>query len=532
MGNSRTSYPAEHREQVNEEYGVGRSLAAGAIAVVLVAGVTWFFLLFRDLRHDDAYITFQYARNVATGQGWVFNPGDRVLGTTSPLQTLLLATGWWLAGDALPTLANLLGSIALGFQALLLYLLVRESAPVTAALLGLLALAGFNDSAGWLPLETNLISALVLAGIWTMHTGRMRACGVALGLGFLCRYEAALLTPILVLQSLVVRRRVPWGTLVVALAVVAPWLVFSHLYFGSIFPHTLSAKSGLTPFAEYLRRFTVRALGYPWRALRDAQQIAVPMLWVSAVLWLSGAVFILARARQLLPLLLYAVGLLIAYASIGPLWNEAWHLNLPLLACNVAFVLGLVGWVDALATHRWTIGLRVALAGAGAVMVVLWGMETYRFSEAYPSLVWWGLRHERYVSVSEWVNENVKADATFMANEFGTLGYLTHRHMVDTVGLINWTNDYPKRRSRDQHTALVRHYEPGLVLVDTGVQGLLLERDTGYRIVRHFDWDVYGSTLLARDAEVLVHPERFDAYRAAVPRDLARRPGGIGYQPP
>ena len=38
MGNTRTSYPAGHREQVNEQRGVGRSLAAGAIAVVLVAG--------------------------------------------------------------------------------------------------------------------------------------------------------------------------------------------------------------------------------------------------------------------------------------------------------------------------------------------------------------------------------------------------------------------------------------------------------------------------------------------------------------
>ena len=33
---------------------------------------------------DDAYITFRYARNVATGVGFVYNAGDRVLGTTTP----------------------------------------------------------------------------------------------------------------------------------------------------------------------------------------------------------------------------------------------------------------------------------------------------------------------------------------------------------------------------------------------------------------------------------------------------------------
>jgi hypothetical protein len=196
------------------------------------------------------------------------------------------------------------------------------------------------------------------------------------------------------------------------------------------------------------------------------------------------------------------------------------------------FVLGWAGWGDRLAARRETFALRAGLALAGIVLVGSWGAQTYRFSLAYPSLIWWGLRHERYVGVSAWVNENVTARATFMANEFGTLGYLTKRPMIDTVGLINWTNDYPRHRSTGEHAALVKHYQPGLVLVDTGVQGLLLERATGYRVVRHFDWDVYGSTLLVRDPEVLAHPDRFDLYRAAVPRDLANRPRGIAYEPP
>src|SRR5690606_8741405 len=40
---------------------------------------------------DDAYITFRYARNIATGVGFVYNPGERVLGTTTPAYALLLA---------------------------------------------------------------------------------------------------------------------------------------------------------------------------------------------------------------------------------------------------------------------------------------------------------------------------------------------------------------------------------------------------------------------------------------------------------
>ncbi len=33
---------------------------------------------------DDAYTTFRYARNLVNGLGFVYNPGEHVLGTTTP----------------------------------------------------------------------------------------------------------------------------------------------------------------------------------------------------------------------------------------------------------------------------------------------------------------------------------------------------------------------------------------------------------------------------------------------------------------
>ena len=37
---------------------------------------------------DDSYITFRYARNLLAGEGFVYNPGVRLMGTTTPLYTL------------------------------------------------------------------------------------------------------------------------------------------------------------------------------------------------------------------------------------------------------------------------------------------------------------------------------------------------------------------------------------------------------------------------------------------------------------
>jgi hypothetical protein len=44
-----------------------------------------------QVTNDDAFITFTYARNLAAGHGFVFNIGERVLGTTAPLWAMLLA---------------------------------------------------------------------------------------------------------------------------------------------------------------------------------------------------------------------------------------------------------------------------------------------------------------------------------------------------------------------------------------------------------------------------------------------------------
>jgi len=60
------------------------------IAVFAIAARLAFYLA-TGFMADDAFITFRYAENLATGVGFVYNAGDQVLGTSTPLFTLLLA---------------------------------------------------------------------------------------------------------------------------------------------------------------------------------------------------------------------------------------------------------------------------------------------------------------------------------------------------------------------------------------------------------------------------------------------------------
>ena len=67
-----------------------------------------FFALYSGYVEEDAYITFQFARNLAAGQGFVYNPGEAIYGSTTPLLTLLLA-GWMALGGEPVLGARLLG---------------------------------------------------------------------------------------------------------------------------------------------------------------------------------------------------------------------------------------------------------------------------------------------------------------------------------------------------------------------------------------------------------------------------------------
>ncbi len=65
-------------------------LALGAmLAIALLFRLAW--LLFTNFTAEDAFITFRFAQQIGLGNGFAYNPGDPIYGTTTPLFTLLLA---------------------------------------------------------------------------------------------------------------------------------------------------------------------------------------------------------------------------------------------------------------------------------------------------------------------------------------------------------------------------------------------------------------------------------------------------------
>ena len=131
------------------------------LALVLLAAHQWHYFdaLGRDAV-DDAYISWRYAKNLVSGNGLVFNPGERVLATTAPLYALLLAAVG-LAADDLPSASNVIGALAVAAQAALAArLLGKAAAPrMLTGAAALFLLGGGLGSYWYLGLETNLAAA-------------------------------------------------------------------------------------------------------------------------------------------------------------------------------------------------------------------------------------------------------------------------------------------------------------------------------------------------------------------------------------
>ena len=79
---------------------------------------------------DDSWIYAQMARNVATGQGFAFNPGEPVAGSTGPLYTLILALFYALFHEVVWS-AKLFGLACLAGSAVAIQRAVRALVPLS-----------------------------------------------------------------------------------------------------------------------------------------------------------------------------------------------------------------------------------------------------------------------------------------------------------------------------------------------------------------------------------------------------------------
>ncbi|KPL79687.1 hypothetical protein ADN01_13375, partial [Levilinea saccharolytica] len=299
-----------------------------------------FFALYSGYVEEDAYITFQFARNLAAGQGFVYNPGEAIYGSTTPLLTLLLA-GWMALGGEPVLGARLLGLAgAAAYLSLTWAALVRLGVPRVGRVcaVGLLACAPRLAALDLAGMEQPLVLAFMAASAWAGLRGRWGWAGVWGGLLLWTRLDTGLWLALLGAAAIWQRRAAGGLRFAGAAAgIYLPWVVYASAVFGSPIPHTVTAK-----WAAYAHSGAV-PIHTGWKPALDAFflfRTTHPLLYIS--LALSAGLFVLAGWGALRTGRWRAVGILTAFAVLEVLrlvLARATFFNRYFIPANAAFLI-------------------------------------------------------------------------------------------------------------------------------------------------------------------------------------------------
>jgi hypothetical protein len=394
----------------------------------LIAGAAGFPL-------DDSWIHLHFARNLAEGAGFAYNPGTPVAGSTAPLWTLLLAAGAWLVGASI-AMTKTLGVLAAVAAALLLRrAALAWGAGRAAALTAAIALL-WSGPFAWGALsgmEVTLAALLVTAALFALADGSLALTALAGGLAALARPEAVVLLPFLALAARPTPRRLALFALIVV-AVLVPFAAFCWATTGTPVPSTAAAKveGGILGRLIGIRE--------PARVLWLERPMAFSVEWLSwlvrthpLLLLALPAIALASRRRRALAvvglvLLAHPVGMAVLAPYRGPGFQEGRY-SIHLLP--VAFLIVATAWTAPAGTApRWVRLLRpLRLLYLAVALVVL-----VPASERYA----WGVQNinAMQVHLGHWVNSHLPRGATLAVNDIGAIAYFSRRPVLDLMGLV------------------------------------------------------------------------------------------------
>jgi len=397
---------------------------------------------------DDAYISFRHAWNFALGEGFVYNPGERVTAVTGPMWGALLSIagvvggrdGIVLSAHAM-NLAGVIAAVIAVFEMLRLALPASRWMPIAGAV----AMATQPDAAyHWgAGMETGLYIGLVMPSLLLALHDRLGAAAFLATLACGLRPDGiALLIPLLVLLAV---RRPPrwWIWPAFALLCAAGTLVIHWLYYGLAVPHSLIAKKDLFSSGALENAYTLLTYACGWITRTAPSHTSTTYLGGIPMLALFG-VGSLAWCRNrhgwLLPVFTaFYVALLIA----GRVVIFSWYL-VPIGAALVPIVALAFDCIAAWAGH--IVGARLEQPARIAILLAWIGCNVYVLRpvahDVRPSLIQRFVipetREMTYARAAETIAPRLIPGDIVAIAEIGIVGWmLPDAYILDLGGLCS-----------------------------------------------------------------------------------------------
>ena len=466
------------------------SLGSG---VLFIAALTWVIVwafFWWQYTVDDSYITYQYSRNIAAGNGSVFNAGERVEGFSCPFWVALLASSQALYIDiisfskAVGLLSAVILPIGMFFLASL-YCKNRLIPGLAAILIATVPEVNIYACSGMetVPFAASVAIAVIFLSshIRTLIKSILVVTCLLIVLTF--RPEGLLLAPIFLCIALW-RTTFRWGKFVLLCFIpVAGFLLLMRWdYYGSLLPNTYLAKPSPVVFSILHNPFLVSVK----LILKNIITQDLRTLFISSggilifPLGLFGLFWGIAMKRHLLVVHACVAALIVGaiYTSYSPAdWMPGNRFMLPFIFPGV--LLTILGFDEGV-NYRPGVAVKLSSSlfknhppiqnGSGGtpcpaeigakpqakpclfqqavraifvpliVLVIIFNCyKTSRWAYSYSVGVTINkaLNASAYVEIGKWLKAHAFFGDKVLAYEVGALGYYSGLNVIDHEGLID-----------------------------------------------------------------------------------------------
>jgi len=512
----------ENRQNPNQAGDPRSSYRFWAAAFLIAAAALYVRLAQPPRIVDDAFITFRYAANLAAGKGFVYNEGQRVLATTTPLYTILLSIGAMLFGpDALPRWSTMLNAFSDAASAFLLCLIARRVKAGPVAALGVALLFAVNDesiifSIGGM--ETSFYTLLLLASAAFVLGQRPVAGMFTLALAVVTRPDgvlaAGLLAAAWVMHSRRLDRRLGISATALLLPVLA-WCAFAWMYFGSPIPQSVPAKQlayssdvrWWTLAYEFLQHGVSAVFGF----LGLRAKAGVLAIVLHGCLFTTGAVALVRRRPVAWPLVVFPVLYGLAISAGSPFLFQ-WYVVPALPFWILGVVLGCEFWLIPISSRArrlfasnsriWIEQVGIGLVLLAALLVQLGHFRPTAWN-LRPKGVWTE-REEIYQKIALDLRALIPENSRVALAEIGAFGFYHPARVLDALGLVSPEAQayYPLPKNRYKWNSAI----PSRLIQDETPEYVVAFRDfmrftllkspsfkSAYRRVRTFPYSLWKS---------------------------------------
>lgn len=431
------------------------------LAPVILLSLAVHFFFFGDYYYtfDDSYVFHVYARNLAHGAGFSFNPGQTSHAAT-PLLTFVLAAQHFLFGERALFTAKL---VDLGFSlwaALLLFVIAYRLTSNVLVAVGSCFVWSVSPLESILcsgPQDFTLFAFLILLSLhWYLFHPKSLWTYVFLGLVVLTRYEGALFAGLLFLNHLYIdlrSREFSWKRAALRLtlmtALPAAWFAYIGTH-ATLLPTSGSAKLN------------------PW-ALREIPHFLMGiMIFFFPPLIFAAVTSALAQAKERAPHILFLflwVGFCLFF--YGPfLDNRRYYVHLlPFLGLFSLMYLKHVS-ERAFISPRWSQAFLIGIAGVSFAAYLFTIPYYYQQTRGQSR----SNTYSAYRMAGLWIKQNTAPDATFASEEIGVIPYFAERRLVDFSGWLDLASKKLREREDGMNPQMLEYLSsrrPDYIIINT-----------------------------------------------------------------